>query len=244
VHVVNPYANQLTFLSDKTRMRRDHMKYLTLIRSIALLHQHQRPVQSITHHGQALVYIEVTKSDIELANRLAHEILGRTLDELPPQTRSLLRLMHAMVKDMAKTQNIPAREVRFTRRDVREATRWSDNQLKVHCTRLSEMEYLLTHGGTRGHYLQYELLYDGQDDGAAHLMGLIDSAELDNDARKLGKEERKLPLSWPQVAPKLVPSWSAQNADSPATTEKPRKTAQNARSVKTGPASSLAAAVV
>jgi DNA primase len=42
VHVVNPFAQQLTFMDDKTRMRRDHMKYLTLIRSIALLHQHQR----------------------------------------------------------------------------------------------------------------------------------------------------------------------------------------------------------
>ena len=30
--VVNPYADQLTFLDDKTRTRRDHMKYLTLIR--------------------------------------------------------------------------------------------------------------------------------------------------------------------------------------------------------------------
>jgi DNA primase len=166
------------------------------------------------------------------------------LDELPPQTRSLLRLMHAMVKDMAKTQNIPAREVRFTRRDVREATRWSDNQLKVHCTRLSEMEYLLTHGGTRGHYLQYELLYDGQDDGAAHLMGLIDPAELDNDARKLGQEERKLPSSWPQVAPELVPSWTPTIEAAQGLQADLPETAQNAPLVKTGPASSLAAAVV
>ncbi|MEA9997460.1 hypothetical protein QN382_23680, partial [Pseudomonas sp. 10B1] len=36
VAVVNPFADQLTFLSDKTRTRRDHMKYLTLIRCIAL----------------------------------------------------------------------------------------------------------------------------------------------------------------------------------------------------------------
>ena len=34
--VANPYANSLTFLDDRTRTRRDHMKYLTLIRSIAL----------------------------------------------------------------------------------------------------------------------------------------------------------------------------------------------------------------
>ncbi|RQY07251.1 DNA primase, partial [Burkholderia stagnalis] len=36
VAVVNPYADQLTFLSDRTRTRRDHEKYLTLIDTIAL----------------------------------------------------------------------------------------------------------------------------------------------------------------------------------------------------------------
>ncbi len=35
-------------------------------------------------------YIEVTKKDIALANELAHEILGRSLDELPPPTRNLI----------------------------------------------------------------------------------------------------------------------------------------------------------
>ena len=44
--VANPYAERLTFLDDKTRTRRDHVKYLTLIRTIALLHQHQRPVKT------------------------------------------------------------------------------------------------------------------------------------------------------------------------------------------------------
>ena len=212
VHVVNPYADKLTFLDDKTRMRRDHMKYLTLIRAIALLHQHQREVKTVTHRGQALTYIEATRDDIALANRIAHDVLGRTLDELPPQTRSLLTLMHAMVQSMASQQNIPAREVRFTRRDVREATHWSDNQLKVHCTRLAEMEYLLTHGGSRGHHLQYELLYDGGD--GRHLCGLIDPAELDKahgyDGRKLGQEDGKLAPSLGQVAPKLGSSWTAQ----------------------------------
>jgi hypothetical protein len=40
--VVNPHADRLTFLDDRTRTRRDHEKYLTLIDTIALLHQHQR----------------------------------------------------------------------------------------------------------------------------------------------------------------------------------------------------------
>ena len=88
--VANPYANELTFLDDKTRTRRDHMKYLTLIRSIALLHQYQRPIKTMNHKGKHLSYVEVTLDDIKIANRLASEVLGRTLDELPPQSRKLL----------------------------------------------------------------------------------------------------------------------------------------------------------
>ena len=90
VFVANPFARDLTFLDSQTRTRRDHLKYLTLIRSIALLHQCQRPVKTTTHHGKQIEYIEVTLEDIETANRLAHEVLGRSLDELPPQTRRLL----------------------------------------------------------------------------------------------------------------------------------------------------------
>jgi DNA primase len=216
VLVVNPYADQLTFLDDKTRMRRDHMKYLTLIRAITLLHQHQRQVKQIEHRGQMLAYIEVTKQDIALANRIAHEVLGRTLDELPPQTRRLLSLLRNVAQQMAEQQNIPVKEVRFTRREIREATQWSDGQLKIHCTRLVEMEYLLIHGGGRGHYLQYELMYDGQEDGR-HLCGLIDVDKLHQetiyDDSKLGvtvcKLEQECHKSVPsqaQVTPKLGPS--------------------------------------
>src|SRR5580658_9573174 len=83
--VVNPYANRLTFLDDRTRTRRDHEKYLTLIDAIALLHQHQRTIKTLTSPcgTKVLRYIEAEIADIALANELAHEVLGRTLDELP-----------------------------------------------------------------------------------------------------------------------------------------------------------------
>ena len=54
--VANPHARELTFPDHRTRMRRDHMKYLTLIRAIALLHQHQRPVKS----ARGVSYVEAT----------------------------------------------------------------------------------------------------------------------------------------------------------------------------------------
>ncbi|MBQ4792343.1 DNA primase, partial [Pectobacterium versatile] len=213
--VVNPFASQLTFLSDKTRTRRDHMKYLTLIQSIALLHQYQREVKTVEHRGTVIEYIEVERSDIVLANKLAHEILGRTLDEMPPQTRKLLLLIQGMVNQLAHTQNKKPGEVRFTRRDIRNATQWSDSQLKLHCLRLAEMEYLLVHGGNRGHLLQYELLWDGTVPEGAHLCGLIEPevSEKDGyDSRKSGSGNSKSGSSLPQVGAK-------------SGSEKPRKAA-------------------
>jgi hypothetical protein len=172
--VINPYAHHLSFLSDRTRTRRDHEKYLTLIDVIALLHQHQRVLRTAEHQGQTLQYVEVSLEDIALANQLAHEVLGRTLDELPPQTRRLLGLIVQMVEQACATQQVPRAVYRFSRRTVREHTRWGDTQLKIHLARLTELEYLLVHRGGRGQCFEYELLYDGQDDPQRHLSGLID----------------------------------------------------------------------
>ena len=193
--VVNPYADRLTFLSDKTRTRRDHEKYLTLIDTIALLHQHQRPVRTMLDAGQAVEYIEVTAEDIAQANAIAHEVLGRSLDELPPQTRRLLASVVEYVRGQAQAQAIPQAEVRFTRKDVRAATGWGDTQLKVHLARLVELEYLLTHRAERGQGFAYELLFDGDASAAVHLSGLIDTAGLnDYDAQRSGsKAERSAP---------------------------------------------------
>ena len=171
--VVNPFAGGLTFLDDKTRTRRDHMKYLTLIRSIALLHQRQRPVHTVHHQGQPVRYIEVEAADIALANRLAHEVLGRTLDELPPQTRRLLQMLHGWAAEECKAQGLKRSDLRFSRRQVRALTGWGDTQTKVHLGRLAELEYLLGHRVRAGQSLEYELLYDGAGEaGERFLMGL------------------------------------------------------------------------
>jgi hypothetical protein len=173
--VVNPYADQLSFRDDQTRSRRDHVKYLTLIRSIALLHQFQRDIR--IHEG--LRYIEVIPSDIELANELAQEVFSRTVDELLPQTRKLLVLLHGWVKAACEMQDIPQHEFHFTRRQVREALGWGDTQLRIHLDRLMEMEFLVAHRGRKGQSYEYELLYQGEDaNGNARLLGLLDCEKL------------------------------------------------------------------
>jgi DNA primase catalytic core len=177
--VVNPYAHQLTFLDDRTRTRRDHEKYLTLIDTIALLHQYQREVKSVSRGGALIEHVEVTLDDIATANQLAHEILGRSLDELPPQTRRLLLLLDQMVAERERAQSLPRAEIRLTRREVRSLTGIGDTQLRLHLERLTALEYLLVHRGSRGQSFVYELLYDGKGvDGQPFVPGLIDVERL------------------------------------------------------------------
>ncbi len=210
--VVNPYAEHLTFLSDKTRTRRDHEKYLTLIDTLALLHQHQRPIRTMPAGGEVVEYVEVTPDDIAQANALAHEVLGRSLDDLPPQTRRLLLLVDAMVSQAMGAQQLPRSEIRFSRKTVREATGWSDFQVKTHMHKLTELEYLLAHRGGRGQCFEYELLYDGDGSLAPHLSGLLDVASLTYDG---DKEHQKPDLEGsksPQVGPREASSRVGQSA--------------------------------
>jgi len=171
VEITNPYAEQLGFSIEKTRTRRDHAKYLTLIRTIALLHQFQREPVVI----DGIEHIEVIPSDIRTANTIAHEVLGRSLDELPPQTRKLLVHLDEMATDRCRKAGMERSDYHFSRRDVREFTGWSQTQVKLHLDRLVDYEYLAVHCGMRGSLYVYELLFDGDPkQSTTHLSGLID----------------------------------------------------------------------
>ena len=177
--VVNPYAEQLTFGDDRTRMRRDHAKYLTLIEAITLLRQYQRTVRTAQSGGQRIDYIEVTLDDIALANRLAHEILGRSLDELPPQTRRVLGVIEAFVAERMQQQALTRSDVRFTRRELRGRCGMSDAAIRVHLERLVAMEYVRPAMGRNGQRFEYELLFDGDlGSSAPQRMGLIEVGAL------------------------------------------------------------------
>jgi hypothetical protein len=199
--VANPFAEDLTFLDTKTRCRRDHVKYLTLIRAVALLHQYQRPIRTITHHGEDVQYIEATLEDIEIANRIASEVLGRSTDDLPPQTQRLLRTIETMVNAGCERQGVERSDYRFSRRDVRDFTGWGNTQLKVHLKRLKELEYLLVHRGGRGQSFVYELLHGlPAEPGPKFLAGLIDVEQLRRE--RSGPSGEKSGRGRPQVGVK------------------------------------------
>jgi DNA primase len=139
IEVVNPLAPSLTFASTRTRARRDQPKFLSLIKVIAFLHQHQREVK---RSEDGIDYVEANAADVDAARRLLRLVLDDAAAELPPQTRAVLGSVDAYVSARAKAEGVEAGDVVFSRRELREATGLGDTQLKVHLARLVELELL------------------------------------------------------------------------------------------------------
>jgi hypothetical protein len=213
VSVVNPYANQLSFPDGLTRTRRDHMKFLSLIRAITLLHQYQRPAKTAPYGGKAIEYIESTPQDIKLAEDLIKHVLGRSLDDLPPQTRRLLLLLDEMATRQCAALQMIRADYRFSRRDVRQETGWSDAQLKRHLHKLEELEYLIVHRGGRGQSFVYELFFERPaDPRQPFLPGLIDIETLTGhgyDEKEYGPNGDKDGSSMPPEPHRISTSASA-----------------------------------
>jgi len=90
-------------------------------------------------------------------------------------------------------QQMKRTDYHFSRRSLRETTRWGDTQLKTHLARLVELEYLIVHRGGRGQSFEYELVFDGAIDDSRHASGLIDVEALrhDYDAQRSGSSGRQ-----------------------------------------------------
>ncbi len=184
--VFNPYADQLGFITGQTRHRRDHRKYLSLINTVALLHQHQHELKQTTIGDETIQYIEVTKRDISMANTIADWALGRSIDELAGPTRRLLVELYDWIRERAKTSKLDASEIVFTRREARETIGWTATQLNYHLERLCRDEYVVRHAGGNGKLCRYSLLYDGRGrEGQAALIGLVDATSLKEPVRSM-----------------------------------------------------------
>lgn len=160
--VANPYSIYLSYPNESLRTRRDHKKYLGLIRAIAFLYQYQRKVETVEVEGEPTEYIEVTLDDIDKANRLANEVLGQSLDDLARPSRTLLSHIYNMVKEISEKHSIPLEEVYFTRRMIREHIGWTDWQIRAHIKQLEDLEYIRVRVGAWGKEYAYVLEYQGQ----------------------------------------------------------------------------------
>ena len=190
LEVVNPYAEMLTYPDDRLIHRREQKKYLALINAIALLHQHQRETKRAADGDAEVEYVEVTLEDIELANELAGEVLKRSLDEVSPPVRGMYREFLALCKKRADEAGCRPDQVQLSRREIRQATGWSDWQVRTYCQQLADMEYLYAVTGNNGKRFVYELAFYTDDEEEVGLRGLISVEQLKQQLRENGNGSR------------------------------------------------------
>jgi hypothetical protein len=185
--VKNPYAAQLAYGDDRLQGRRDQPKYLNLIKAIAFLRQMTKEVFYEQRNGSAVPYINADLDDIALANKLAHEILGHSLDELSRPGNDLLLQIEELAKERMKARQkenpdskLRTTDLSFSRRDIREFTGWSNTRLHVHLKELVDFEYIAIETGRNGMPFRYRLAWEGQGkDGKRFMLGLAELASLE-----------------------------------------------------------------
>ena len=145
---------------------------------LALLHQHQREIKRATRGDVELEYVEVTIADVALANELAKDVLCRALDELAAPVRGLYDELRALCVKRADELNCQPDAVQLSRREIREATGWSDWQVRSYCRQLVEMEYLYASINGNGRPCVYSLAR-AEENGSDGLRGLTDVAQIE-----------------------------------------------------------------
>jgi DNA primase len=183
--VVNPFEPLLTYAEDRLLVRRDNPKYLHLILAVTFLHQLQRPMKCDEEFGG---YIETTLDDIAIANELAAALFGQSLDELSRPGRELLQLIFDYVQSQAAKLKTTGEKIAFGRRELREALKWSEYQLRTYLRELETLEYIWPLAGRQGQPFRYRLLWDGQgESGGRFLPGLKSVEQLRQDAGLTGQ---------------------------------------------------------
>ncbi len=172
--VVNPLVNNLGYDDDRLQGRRAQPQYLNLIDAVAFLNQMKKEVKTNsstdpTDPTDPTKYIEVDENDIKLANKIAIEVLGKSLDELSIPARNLLELIekfiderHSQLKEKNSDELIRKQSITFTRRELREFTGWSKTRVQVHLKELISMEYILMESGRANTLQHYILVYQGE----------------------------------------------------------------------------------
>lgn len=185
---------ELAYPSGYLILRREQKKYLTLIKAVALLHQHQRKRRTLQAGGQNITYIEASEKDVQIARGLASAILRRNLDELAPPSRSLLAVLQEIVR--AKKQALagsgkekdekpeadgksarryllrgePSRRderLLMSRQEIQQQSGLSYWHVRTYMSQLIEYEYVAQVRGHQGQRTLYELLWEEEHDDPA-----------------------------------------------------------------------------
>jgi hypothetical protein len=139
IPVVNDFASLLDFPTALMRSRRDHERFLDLIDAVCFLRQHQKKVE----HKDGVSFIRCSVEDYETAyNIMVNGVLSSTMEELPKGARLLYEQIRLWARNESKKRKLAINELRFTQRQVREATGLGHTWVKAMMHFLIDYEYL------------------------------------------------------------------------------------------------------
>jgi DNA primase len=156
----------------RLQMRREQQKFVSLVKAITLLHQYQRKTGTMKRmDGSKMEYVQATQKDIDLALELGREVFARNCDDVSPIGRRLLAEVVGLVKEKYdalkgsdQNKDIYMSEIPYTRKELREATGWSEPQVRRNIDHLVELGYIGRINGRQGSTFRYLLLDDGSAD--------------------------------------------------------------------------------
>jgi len=170
--VVLPFAEHLTFPDAKPRTRRDQRKFLSLISTVAFMHQYRKDVKTAASRGETIEYIEADLADYVIAYELARQLFATTLDEMDKRTRDVYNVIYRLVwnkwklsrgvlltEDAAGPEAKDLMEIPISRREVRDGSEMAASMCNECIMALVDAEFLTTPGGRQGQAYQYFLQY-------------------------------------------------------------------------------------
>jgi uncharacterized membrane protein len=163
---------RLVWPYSRLQMRREQQKFVSLVKAITLLHQHQRKTGSMKRaDGSKMEYVQATQRDVDLALELGREVFVRNVDDVSPTGRKLLSEVVLLVKEkyddkkgLDSKRDLFMYEVPFTRKELRERIGWSETQVRRNLDQLVELGYIGRINGRQGSTFRYLLLDDGSAD--------------------------------------------------------------------------------
>lgn len=151
LEIRNPFQPELMLPAIVFKPLRTNIHYITLIKAITYLHQHQLKIQR-DHNGKE--YIETKLDHIEWANKLCRESLLRKSDQLSGAQRTFFEKFKLFLKSKGITKE---NNKSFYSKDVREHFRLHTQVLKRYFNAFENLGLLERIGTNRKLSFEYQL---------------------------------------------------------------------------------------
>ena len=136
------------------RVRRDHERFLSLIKAITVLNQHKI-------EKKPGGYLEATIKDMDLAKELSIPVMGDVFDDMSKPIAVFYEALRNIIKEKAK--GIELEDFEFSRRQARQWLGLPDHIIKRSMRALEDLEYVDVKKALRGSRYTYRLVIDTQE---------------------------------------------------------------------------------